>query len=83
MCPTCPLTALRLLSATPAGTDVTMSWQSVPGVTYFLERSIDLSASRPFTLLAPNLPGLPDTTTYTDTNAAALAPLFYRVSVGN
>jgi hypothetical protein len=51
--------ALRLLSAARAGTDVTVSWQSVEGVSYFLERSTDLSAIPPFLLLLPNLPGCP------------------------
>jgi hypothetical protein len=81
--PTNTLSALRLLSATPAGTNVTLTWQSVAGVNYFVERSTNLWASPPFTLLAPGLPGQPGATTYTDTNAAGLAPLFYRVSVGN
>jgi len=80
--PTNALSALRLLSATPAGTNVTVSWQSVAGVSYFLERSTNLSAIPPFTLLAPNLPGQSGTTSYTDTNAASLAPLFYRVGIG-
>ena len=82
--PTNPLSVLRLLSASRAGTPpggVTVAWQSVAGVTYFLEQSTNLSASPPFTLLAPNLPGQPGTTTYTDTNAAPLAPLFYRLGV--
>ena len=77
------LSALRLLSASCAGTNVTVSWQSVAGVNYFLERSTDLSASPPFTLLSPNLPGQPGTTSFTDTNAAAAPRLFYRVGVGN
>jgi hypothetical protein len=80
--PTNALSALRLLSASPAGTNVTVSWQSVEGVSYFLERSTNLWASPPFTLLAPNLPGQPGTTSFTDTNAASLSPLFYRVGVG-
>ena len=74
---------LRLLSGSPDGTNVTVAWQSVAGVNYFLERSTNLSASPPFTLLAPNLPGQPGTTTYTDTNAAGTSPLFYRMGVGN
>ena len=81
--PTNPLSVLRLLSASPAGTNVAVARQSVAGVTYFLERSANLSASPSFTLLAPNLPGQPATTTYTDTNAASLGPLFYRVGTGN
>jgi len=80
--PTNALSALRLLTASPGGTNVTVSWQSVAGVNYFLERTTNLWASPPFTLLSPNLPGQPGTTTFTDTNAAALAPLFYRVGVG-
>jgi hypothetical protein len=80
--PTNALSVLRLLSATPAGTNVTVSWQSVAGVSYFLERSTNLWASPPFTLLAPNLPGQPGTTSYTDTNAATAPRLFYRVGVG-
>ena len=79
--PTNVLSVLRLLSATPDGTNVTVRWQSVAGVSYLLERSADLSATPPFTLLVPNLPGQPGTTSFTDTNAAGLVPLFYRVGV--
>jgi hypothetical protein len=60
-----------------------MGERGVSGVNYFLERSTNLWASSPFTLLAPNLPGQPGTTTFTDTNATPMAPLFYRVGVGN
>ncbi len=80
--PTNALSALRLVSAWPAGTNVIVAWQSVPGVNYFLERSMNLSASPPFTLLAPNLLGQTNTTSFTDTNVAHLRPLFYRVGVG-
>src|SRR5262249_31752573 len=31
--------ALRLISALPSGTNVMVSWESAPGVTYFVERS--------------------------------------------
>ena len=82
-CPTNALSVLRLLSATRAGTNVMVTWQSVPGASYVLERSTSLSATTPFTPLAINLPGQPGTTTYTDTNAAGASPLFYRVGVGN
>ena len=41
--PTNALSALRLLSAPPTGTNVTVSWQSVAGVNYFLERSTNLA----------------------------------------
>ncbi len=71
---------LRLLSASPAGSNVTVTWQSVSGMSYFLERSTNLAVSPPFTLLATNLPGQAGTTSFTDTNAAA-ARRFYRVGV--
>ncbi len=85
-CRTCPinaLSALRLVSASPAGANVTVTWQSVAGVTYHLLRSTNLRASPLFELVATNLPGQAGTTTYTDTNAARLTPVFYRVGVGN
>jgi hypothetical protein len=82
-CPTNALLVLRLLAAWPDGTHMTVSWQSVAGVNYFLERSTNLSATPRFTPLATNLPGLPGTTAYTDTNAAGAGPFFYRVGVGN
>jgi hypothetical protein len=81
--PTDANSALRLLSGQPAGTIVTVTWQSVAGVNYFLERSTNLGASGPFTPLATNLPGQPGTTAYTDTNGAGAWPHFYRVGVGN
>ncbi len=81
-CPTNALSVLRLLSASPAGINVTVTWQSVAGVTYLLVRSTNLRASPLFQLVATNLLGQAGTTTYTDTNAARLAPLFYRVGGG-
>jgi len=81
--PTNALSALRLLSASPAGTNVTVSWQSVAGVSAFLERSTNLSPPSFFTPLATGIPGQPGETTYTNINAAAAPRLFYRVGVGN
>ena len=57
--PTNALSALRLLSASPAGTNVTVSWQSVAGVNYFLERSTNLSATRPSRRWPPASPANP------------------------
>jgi hypothetical protein len=77
--PTNTLSALRMVSATPTGTNATVKWQSVAGVNYFLERSADLTA--PFTLLATNIVGQASTTSYADTNATGAGPFFYRVGV--
>ncbi|MBI3851071.1 MAG: hypothetical protein HY298_12460 [Verrucomicrobia bacterium] len=60
--PTNALSVLRLLSATPSGTNVTVSWQSVAGVNYFLERSTNLASIPPFTPLATGIPGQPTAT---------------------
>ena len=78
-CPTNEVSALRLLSALPTGTNVTVRWESVAGVNYVLERSADLVS--PFTLLATNILGQAATTTYADTNASGAGPSFYRVGV--
>jgi hypothetical protein len=79
--PTNAVSALRLLSALSDGTNVTVTWQSVAGVSYFLGRSTDLSATPAFSLLATNLLGQPGMTSYIDTNAAAAPQFFYRVGV--
>ena len=78
-CPTNPLSALRLLSAAPVGINVTLTWQSVAGVNYFLERSTNLAS--PFTCLGTNITGQAGTTSYADTNATGAGPFFYRVGV--
>jgi len=75
------LSALPRLAAVPTDGKVTVGWQSVAGVDYFLERSTNLSATPPFVLLAADIPGESGTTTYMDTKAASFAPLGYRVGV--
>jgi len=79
LCPTNPLSVLRLLSPSIASTNATVTWQSVSGVNYFLERSENLAT--PFTLLATNIVGQAGTTSYADTNATGAGPFFYRVGV--
>jgi hypothetical protein len=77
--PTNALSVLRLLSVASAGSNVTVSWQSVAGINYFLERSANLGS--PFTLEATNIVGQAGTTSYADTNATGAGPFFYRVGV--
>jgi hypothetical protein len=81
--PTNALSALRLLVPLNDGTNVTVRWQSVAGVNYFLERSTNLAASSAFTPLATNIPGHRGTTTYADTSGVGTGPWFYRVGVGD
>jgi hypothetical protein len=75
------LSALRLLSPASEATGVTVSWQSVTGRSYFLERGTDLEAQPPFLPLATDIIGQPGTTTFIDTNAIGDVPFFYRVGV--
>jgi len=81
--PTNGRSVLRLVSAVPEGTNVAVTWQSVAGINYFLERSTNLAASPCFGCVATNIVGQSGTTTYTDTNATGAGPFFYRVGVGN
>src|SRR5262249_55758921 len=67
--PTSALSALRLLPPASDGTNVIVTWQSVAGVIYSLERTGNLSGG--FTPLATGIPGQPGTTTYTNGNAVA------------
>jgi hypothetical protein len=77
--PTNALSVLRIVSALPTSTNATVTWQSVAGVNYLLERSANLAS--PFTLLATNIVGQAGTTSYADTNATGAGPFFYRVGV--
>jgi hypothetical protein len=78
--PTNSLSALRMLSAARAGNTVTVRWQSVEGVSYFLERSTNLGS--PFTLVGSDIIGqVGPATSYAATNAIGAGPFFYRVGV--
>ena len=71
--------ALQSPTNNPSG--ITITWQSVNGVNYFIQRSADLSVQPSFSTIQSNIIGLPGTTSYTDTNAAGDGPFFYRVGV--
>ena len=83
--PTNAASALRMLapSGVTNGPGVNVSWQSVSGISYFIERSTNLTNQPAFSLLQTNIPGQPGTTTYTDTSAVGAGPFFYRVGVSN
>jgi hypothetical protein len=72
---------LKLVTISNDASGLTVTWQSVSGVRYILERSLDLGAQPPFFVLSTNVVGLVDTTSYTDTNAVGSGPLYYRVGV--
>jgi hypothetical protein len=81
--PTNSLSVLQMLSVSNAVSGVTVSWQSVAGVNYFLALSTNLAPPLFFSPLVTGIPGQPGTTSYTDTTATNAGPCFYRVGVGN
>jgi hypothetical protein len=72
---------LQLASPSNSVSGVTLTWQSVANVIYFLQRSSDLSSPSAFTSIQSNLVGQTLTTSYTDTTATNGGPYFYRVGV--
>ena len=78
-----PTSVLKLTSVVPNGVSgTTVTWESVSGgITYYLQRSTDLSAQPAFTTIQTNIAGQPITTSYTDTTANNGTPVFYRVGV--
>ena len=64
--------------ATTNTTGITVTWQSVSGVTYYLLSSTNLPV---FTPIQSNLVGQAGSTSYTDTTATNGGPYFYRVGV--
>jgi hypothetical protein len=81
--PTNAASVLQMLSVTttnnPAGNRVT--WQSVGGIVYYLQRSTNLAAQPAFVTIGNNIGGQVGTTSYTDTSATNTSPFFYRVGV--
>jgi Tol biopolymer transport system component len=78
--PTDPLSRLTMLIPSWSSSGITLSWQSVEGVTYFLQRST-LREGDSFSTIQGNITGQAGTTSYMDTNAVNQGHLFYRVGV--
>jgi len=74
------LSVLKLLTPQPETNGMLITWQSVSGHSYLLERATNVGGA--FSLLQSNLTGQTGTTSFTDTNAAAGgSAFFYRVGV--
>jgi hypothetical protein len=60
---------------------LTVTWTNVTNRAYTLERAANLGALPAFSLAQSNIAGLPDATSWTDTNTPSPGPRFYRVRV--
>jgi predicted outer membrane repeat protein len=79
--PTNSESVLKLVSLTTSDTGATLSWQSVVGRNYWIERTDDLGSPSGFSLIQSNLSGLVGLTSFTDSEATNSVEYFYRVGV--
>jgi hypothetical protein len=81
--PTDPSSVLKMLplASTNNSPDMTVTWQSVNGLLYYLQRSSDLEGERAFSTIQSNIIGMPGTTSFTDSGANMMGPYFYRIGV--
>ncbi len=79
--PTNAASVLQLSSPSNSLSGMKVTWQSVSGVSYYLQRSTNLAVQPPFSSIVSNLTGHAVSTSYTDTSTTNGGPYFYRVGV--
>jgi len=79
--PTDATSLLQMLTTSNSVSGATVTWQSVAGVTYLVQRAGNLAAQPAFSTIQSNIVGQAGTTSYTDTSAVGGAQFFYRVGV--
>jgi hypothetical protein len=79
--PTNAASVLKMTGALRANPVVAVTWQSVSGITYYLQRAGSLQIQPAFTSIQSNIFGQPVTTTIVDPTATGPGPFFYRVGV--
>src|ERR1035441_9533517 len=79
--PTNRLSVLQMLAPSNGLSGVSVSWQSVSGKTYFLQRGTDLLLQPGLSAFQSNVVGQAGITSITDTTATNAGPYFYRIGV--
>jgi len=80
--PTNSQSVLQMLLLSPGGgSGGTLTWQSVAGKKYFVQRANNLATQPAFTTIMDNITGQAGTTSFTDTTATNGISFFYRVGV--
>jgi hypothetical protein len=79
--PTNAASFLGLQRPSVTASNTIVSWQSVSGKTYFLQRSTNLAAKPSFLTLQSNILGQAGSTIFIDTNVPGPGASFYRVGI--
>jgi hypothetical protein len=79
--PTNAASVLRLQAPVINPPGLLLCWSSVTNHAYFVERATNLANQAVFMLLQAQIPGLPLSTSFTDTNPPPSGRAFYRVGV--
>jgi PKD repeat protein len=79
--PTVSSSVLKMLAPSNSVSGFTVTWNSVSGKNYYLQRATTLSPQASFSSIQSNIVGQTQTTSFMDTTATAAAAYFYRVGV--
>jgi hypothetical protein len=75
------LLQMTSIAVTNSSSGATITWQSVSGVNYFVQRGTDLGTQPVFSTIQSSVVGQAGTTSYADTTATNSSAFYYRVGV--
>lgn len=79
--PTDPASVLKMSGVAESPSGLAVTWQSVSGKTYYLQRAGNLALRPAFATIQSHIAGQAGSTTAIDTGAVGSGPFFYRVGV--